>query len=38
MLNNVDQLNIFSLAVKILVLNLQLAKVSWELLLEIPLL
>lgn len=38
MLNNVDQLNIFSLADKILVLKLELAKVSWELPLEIPLL
>lgn len=38
MLNNVDQLDIFSLADKILVLNLQLAEGSWELLLEIPLL
>lgn len=38
MLNNVDQLNTFSLAVKILVLNLPLAKASWELLLEISLL
>lgn len=38
MLNKADQVNIYSLSDKIPVLNLQRAKVSWELLLKIPLL